>query len=132
MAIVLDTCAWLWLCSEPDKLSKAAHDVIRRETRRSGLVVSVFSAWEIAKLVQKGKLRFAISCRDWIDGATRMDGVTMHPLTPEICVESTELPGAFPGDPADQIIVATARTLSAPVVTGDRKILDYAHVPTIW
>lgn len=56
----------------------------------------------------------------------------MHPLTPEICVESTELRGMFHGDPADQIIVATARTLAAPIVTADHRILDYAHAPTIW
>jgi len=132
MAVVLDTCAWLWLCSEPEKLSKAAVEVVQRERRYGGLVVSVFSAWEIAKLVQKGKLRFSIPCREWIDTASRLDGVTMHPLTPEICVESTELPGVLAGDPADQIIVATARALGASVVTADRKILDYAHVATIW
>ena len=48
------------------------------------------------------------------------------------CLESAELPGLFRGDPADQIIVATARLLSVPVVTRDRRILDCAHVPTIW
>jgi PIN domain nuclease of toxin-antitoxin system len=61
-----------------------------------------------------------------------VDGVSLHPLTPEICVESTELPGVFHGDPADQIIVATARSLGATVVTADRRILEYSHVPTIW
>jgi PIN domain nuclease of toxin-antitoxin system len=95
-------------------------------------VVSIMSAWEIAKLVQKGKLAFSVSCREWIDGAVRADGVVMHPLDPDICVESTELPGAFHGDPADQLIVATARLLGAPVVTADQKIRTYPHVPTIW
>jgi PIN domain nuclease of toxin-antitoxin system len=132
MAVVLDTCAWLWFCSDRRRLSKAAHEAIQREKRRSGLVVSVFSAWEVAKLVEKRKLAFAIPCREWIEHACRVDGITMHPLTPEICVDSTELPGVFHGDPADQIIVATARSLGAPVVTADRKIIAYRHVPTIW
>lgn len=132
MSVVLDTCVWLWLCSEPQRLSRAAREAVKREQGRGGLVVSIFSAWEIAKLVQKGKLKFTIPCRDWIDAAVRTEGVTVHPLTPEICAESTELPGVFHGDPADQIIVATARILSSPVVTSDRKILDYAHVPTLW
>jgi PIN domain nuclease of toxin-antitoxin system len=96
MAVVLDTCAWLWFCSDRSKLSKAATEVVRREQRRAGLVVSVFSAWEIAKLVEKRKLEFAIPCRHWIDQACRVDGITVYPLTPEICVESTELPGRFP------------------------------------
>jgi len=109
--VVLDTCAWLWMCSESTKLSRAAREAITREQRHDGLVVSIISAWEIAKLVQKAKLSFSIPCSEWIEGAVRADGVTMHPLTPEICVESTELPGVFHGDPADQLIVATARLL---------------------
>jgi PIN domain nuclease of toxin-antitoxin system len=132
MAVVLDTCAWLWMCAEPKRLSPAAHHVVERERRRGGLVVSVFSAWEVAKLVEKGRLRFSIPCRKWIARAVREEGVTLHPLTPEICVESTELPGRFPGDPADQIIVATARVLAAAVVTADKKVLVYPHVATIW
>lgn len=130
--VVLDTCAWLWMCSEPKKLSRAARETIGREQPHDGLVVSIMSAWEIAKLVQKGKLSFSIPCREWIDGAARTEGVAMHPLTPDICVESTELPGVFHGDPADQLIVATARILGAPVVTGDRKIRGYPHVATLW
>lgn len=132
MPVVLDTCAWLWSCSAPEKLSRPASEAIARERKRAGLIVSVFSTWEIAKLVQKGKLTFAITCRQWLDAALKAEGVTLHPLTPEICLESTELPGAFHGDPADQIIVATARLLSAAVVTADRRILDYPHIPTIW
>ena len=132
MAVVLDTCAWVWRCSSPTKLSTAAAAAVAREKRGGGLVVSVFSCWEVAKLVQKRKLRFSIPCREWLEEAVRADGVTLHPLTLEICLASTELPGAFHGDPADQIIVATARALSLPVVTSDRKILDYPHVQTIW
>jgi len=132
MAVVLDTCAWLWLCSSPEKLSTAARDAVGRERKRAGLILSVFSVWEIAKLVQKGKLRFSVPCREWIDRAVRTDGMSLHPLTPEICVESTELPGVFHGDPADQVIVATARVLEAPVVTSDPRILDYTHARTLW
>lgn len=132
MPLVLDTCSWVWLNSDPDQLSVAAREAIARERRRAGVMVSVFSTWEVAKLVQKGKLKFSIPCREWIEQAAREEGITVYPLTSEICVESTELPGSFHGDPADQIIVATARLLSAAVVTPDRRIRNYAHVPTIW
>lgn len=132
MAVVLGTCACLWFRSPPEKLSSAAEEAIRNEKRRSGLIVSAFSAWEIAKLVEKRKLRFSISCRQWIDQAVRAEGVTLHPLTPEICVENTELPWVFHGDPADQIIVATARVPSVPLITADREILEYSHVPSLW
>jgi PIN domain nuclease of toxin-antitoxin system len=130
--VVLDTCAWLWTCSAPKKLSRAAREIIERNRKHDGLVVSIVSAWEIAKLVQKGKLAFAIPCRAWIAKAVTVAGITMHPLTPDICIESTELPGAFHGDPADQLIVATARLLGVPLVTPDRRIRGYAHVATLW
>ncbi len=132
MPVVLDTCAWLWLCAAPEKLSRAARAAMNRERPEAGLIVSVFSTWEIAKLVQKGKLELAIPCREWIMAAMRTDGISMHPVSPEVCIESTELPGPFHGDPADQIIVATARLLSAPVVTADRKIRSYRHVLSVW
>jgi len=132
MPAVLDTCTWLWLSAAPGKLSRPARNLVQRERRRGGLVVSVFSVWEIAKLVQKRKLQFSIPYREWLAAAMQAEGITMHPLTPEVCMESTELPGVFHGDPADQIIVATARLLSAPVVTSDRKIREYHHVATVW
>ena len=69
---------------------------------------------------------------EWIAEATRAAGVTIHPLTPDSCNESAELPGVFHGDPADQIIVATARLLAAPVVTSDRTIVDYPHRQSVW
>jgi PIN domain nuclease of toxin-antitoxin system len=132
MPLVLDTCAWLWYCAEPKKLSRVARETIEREKARAGLIVSVISCWEIAKLVQKGKLKFSITCREWLDSALLVEGVSLHALTSEIAVESTELPGNFRGDPADQIIVATARALGVAVVTKDQKILNYAHVPSLW
>jgi PIN domain nuclease of toxin-antitoxin system len=132
MPAVLDTCAWLWLSAAPRKLSRTARALVQRERRRGGLIVSVFSVWEIAKLVQKGKLQFSVPHREWLAAAMQAEGITMYPLTPEVCMESTELPGVFHGDPADQIIVATARLLSAPVVTSDRRIRDYHHVATVW
>jgi PIN domain nuclease of toxin-antitoxin system len=113
-------------------LSKPAREVISRETTAGGLLVSIISVWEVAKLVEKGKLKFSIPCREWLHQAVRTEGITLQPLTPEICLESTELPGRFHGDPADQIIVATARMLSTPIITKDRKIAEYPHVATLW
>lgn len=132
MPVLLDTHAWLWYSAEPEKLSDAARETIQREKGRRGLILSVISCWEIAKLVQKSKLKFSIPCRDWISSALQMAGVSLCALTPEIAVESTELPGSFHGDPADQIIVATARTMGIAILSKDRKILDYPHVPSLW
>ena len=132
MPIVLDTCTWIWLCSDPGRLSPAAREAIEKHRERDGAMVAVISCWEVAKLVEKSKLSFRMPVGEWLDGAVRLEGLRLHPLTPRICLESTQLPGVFHGDPADQIIVATARILEAPVVTADRKIRGYAHVATLW
>ncbi|MBI3920351.1 MAG: type II toxin-antitoxin system VapC family toxin [Armatimonadetes bacterium] len=86
----------------------------------------------IAKLVEKGKLQFTIPVRDWMEAACRQPGIVLHELTPGICLDSTQPPGQFHGDPADQIIVATARHLGLPLVTSDKRIRSYQEVTTIW
>jgi PIN domain nuclease of toxin-antitoxin system len=63
--------------------------------------------------------------------ALNYPGVQIIELTPEIATESTRLPGEFHRDPADQIIVATARVMKCKLVTSDEKILNYSHVKTI-
>lgn len=130
--LLLDTCSWIWLASDRRRLSRPAAAAIGEARERRQVYLSVLSCWEVAKLVEKGRLTFAIPAREWIARALRLSGLTVCPLTPEIAVDSTELPGLFHGDPADQVIVATARSLGAPVVTPDAKIRRYPHVRTLW
>jgi len=132
MAVVLDTCAWIWLCSNRDRLSPAAAEAIATARAAGDALVPVIACWETAKLVEKGKLSFRMPVAEWMTRSLRLEGLRVEPLTPQVCVASTELPGEFHGDPADQIIVATARLLGVPVVTADRRIRDYPHVATIW
>ena len=93
--------------------------------------VSAISCWEIAKLVEYGRLELPTSLDEWFDQALDYPGVQLLALTPEIAIESTRLPGDFHRDPADQIIVATARVYGCPLVTSDEKIVNYPHVTTI-
>jgi PIN domain nuclease of toxin-antitoxin system len=130
--VVLDTCAWVWYVAGDPRLSRRAREAIGARPDVDSLVVSVFSCWEVAKLVEKGKLGFSLPLREWIQAACRQPGVTLQELTPDICVDSTQLPGHFHGDPADQLLVATARRLNLPIVTSDQRIRDYPHVGTIW
>lgn len=132
MAVLLDTCTWIWWCASPEKLSAPAREAIERAIPEKAVLLSMISVWEVAKLVEKRKIAFSIPCRQWIELALRRDGLEICPLTAEVCVDSTELPGAFHGDPADQIIVATARGRSVPLVTCDRRIREYPHVATLW
>ena len=92
--------------------------------------VSAISVWEIAKLVEYRRLKLPCSIDKWFKQALNYPGISILELTPEIAVESTRLPGEFHRDPADQIIVATARIYNCPLVTSDNKILSYSHVAT--
>lgn len=93
-----------------------------------GLGISVFSCWEVAKLVELNRLTLHCPIDEWMDTAFTYPGIQVLELTPKIAIESTQLPGEFHRDPADQIIVATARIHDCPLLTVDDKILNYSHV----
>ena len=86
----------------------------------------------MAKKVQKGQLTLDRPLDDWFDVATSQAGLHIAEPTRAVLVESCRLPGGFSGDPADGIIVATARSLGATLVTKDQRIRDYDHVRTVW
>jgi PIN domain nuclease of toxin-antitoxin system len=128
--IVLDTHAWIWWTLDTGRLSKIqAESIAANETDVIG--VSAISCWEIAKLVQNGRLVLPIPPLQWLQQALDYPGLRLLPLTPEIAVESTQLPGDFHRDPADQIIVATACLYNCPHVTSDGKLIDHDGVATI-
>jgi PIN domain nuclease of toxin-antitoxin system len=128
--IVLDTHIWVWWMDESPQLSPS-HTQLIQDHEQNGLGVSVISCWEVAKLVELGRLGFEDSIEAWMEQATIYPGIELLPLTPQIVIESTKLPGTFHRDPADQIIVATARVYHFPLRTADRLILDYPHVHTL-
>lgn len=125
--IILDTQTCIWWNDGHPNLTADYENVIRQNLA-GGIGISIISCWEIAKLVEKNRLRFSIPVEDWLTQAISYSSVLLLPLTPRIAVESTELPGTFHKDPADQIIVATARVHNCPLVTFDAKILNYKHV----
>ncbi len=94
--------------------------------------VSFISLWEIAKKVEKQQLVLDRPIDEWLDLATIREGLHLAELTRPVLVESCRLPSGFHGDPADQMIVATARHQGALLVTKDRAIRDYEHVHTVW
>ena len=127
--LLLDTHVWIWVSIERDRsLSAKARKALRQARRR---LVSVISCWELAKLVEKGRISFSIPTVTWIHRSLSEFEITLADLTPEIAVESTKLQG-FHHDPADQLIVATSRILGIPLVTSDRRMLDYPNVESVW
>ncbi len=129
--IVLDTHIWLWWLHDPGKLSADADRLIQQEQVSGTLVISAISVWEVAVKVQSGKLAIPMDINRWYELARSYPSTVIEPLSPVDAIASTQLPGDFHKDPADRIIVALARRLSVPLLTCDRKILDYKHVVTV-
>lgn len=125
--ILLDTHIWIWWVSQQPQLTPSLAQTIAQH-QEAGLGVSIMSCWEVAKLVEVGRLRLSISTTDWLTQALLYPGVQLMQLTVPIAVESTQLPGVFHRDPADQILVATARVHKIPLLTVDAKILAYPYV----
>lgn len=90
--------------------------------------MSIISCREVAKLVEVGRLVLPCPVSEWLNKAFSYPGVRLVPLSPRVVVESTQLPGPFHRDPADQMIVATARVLAVPIVTMDERIRAHEHV----
>jgi PIN domain nuclease of toxin-antitoxin system len=125
--IVLDTHIWIWWVQGDDSLTAARRLAIPTH-EATGLGVSAISCWEVAKLVEGNRIDFGRPVAEWIAAALAYPGVTLLPLTPEIAVEACSLPGVIHKDPADQILIATARVWKCPLMSQDRKIIDYANV----
>ena len=125
--ILLDTHVWVWWVNES---SMASNDMLRiiQEHQGDGLGVSIISCWEVAKLVERGRLELTMPVERWIEQALTYPGVELLQLTPRFVVESTQLPGEFHRDPADQMLAATARVYDIPLLTADSKLLDYPHI----
>ncbi|HQS82662.1 MAG TPA: type II toxin-antitoxin system VapC family toxin [Thiobacillus sp.] len=131
--IILDTHALLWWASgDTGQLSAVAAQAIEAELNGGQIRVSSISAWELAMLVAKGRIALSMDIGEWLSIVSQIEAVSFMPVDNEIAVKSVELPGEFHKDPADRIIVATARKLAAPLVTADDKIRGYPHVRTIW
>lgn len=127
--ILIDTHILVWWTSNPERLRRSHHEILSSRAERFAL--SVISCWEAAKLVQHGRLELDRPVIEWIVSALARHDLELLPLTPAIAVESTNLPDPFHRDPADQIIVATARIYEIALLTEDTKIIDYPHVQIV-
>jgi PIN domain nuclease of toxin-antitoxin system len=100
--------------------------MIDRAVASRTLRIAAISLWEIALLASRGRIVLGKSIALWLEEAMADPGPAIDPLSPQIAIESHALPNGFHRDPADQLIVATARITNATLMTRDRRILDYA------
>ena len=127
--ILLDTHAWIWWATASPSLSKNARAAISADNERGVLVVS---CWEVAMLVEKGRIEFDRDASKWVRDALAVPGIVLLDLTPETAVAAARLGPGFRGDPIDRMIAATALALGCPVATKDRRLRDYEPLRTIW
>jgi PIN domain nuclease of toxin-antitoxin system len=124
--LLLDTHVWLWLVAGGPDLSTETRDMINAAAAAGTLRIAAISRWEIALPASRGRIVLGKSIGFWLREALADPGPGLDPLTAEIAVESYALPDVFHRDPADRLIVATARVANATLMTRDRRILDYA------
>lgn len=124
--VLLDTHVWIWVLEgNRDAIGVGARVRIEEAAREGRLRIAAISVWEVAMLESKGRLRLSLSLEEWVHRGLAAPGVQLAPLSPEVAIGSTRLPGEPHGDPADRLLIATARALGATLATCDRNILRY-------
>ncbi len=130
MDLLLDTHVFLWGSLEPQRLGLKTREMISSDLCQTYL--SSFSVLEVAQLAWVGKLQsLPFPLRKWMDDSLQYLSGTILPLTSEIAMESYALPEPFHRDPADRILVATARLHQLTLLTADERILNYSHLNTV-
>jgi len=130
--IVLDTHAWIWYVDSPDLLSRKARAAADEARQQGEIYVSAISCWEIYMLEKRGRLAFGVEAAVWVARCRGLSFLQVMPVDTEIARLAVQLPDPLPADPADRLILATARYLGAPLVSRDQKIRSCPHVKTIW
>lgn len=131
--IVLDThvLVW-WVDGDTRKLSRKARQALEHHGKRQELLVASISIFEITTLERRGRLSFKISASEWLAQVQRLPEYRIEPLTDEIAERAGQFGDAFPGDPADRMIAATALLRGIPLVTYDEQLRKTDHLKTIW
>jgi PIN domain nuclease of toxin-antitoxin system len=135
-AVLLDTCAVIYFANG-DAMAEAAMEAIIKAGQADGVYVSPVSAWEIGLLSRPGRpdtVRFLPDPKTWFARVLGAPAVRQAIFTPDIAIDSAHLPLPLHGDPADRLLIATARHLAMPIVTRDRQIAAYGaagHVHVI-
>lgn len=130
--ILLDTHVLIWWVNDSDKLSTKVSTRIEKEIKSGRLLVSSISVWEIYLLIKKAKLKLHTDTDTWLETIQRLGFIEFVPIDNSIAAKSVDLPGRLHNDPADRIIIATAREYGATLVTSDKRILAYPHVQSLW
>lgn len=118
----LDTHAWIWWVDRDRRLGRSTIEALDGLSIDERPLLSDISLWEVATLVERGRLAFTIPFAEWLDAAAHPRTVRIVPISEAIAAEVAALPASFERDPADRVIVASCRVLGAALITKDRLI----------
>ena len=124
---LLDTHVWIWMQEADRQLPSLAIRLLEAAQQERRLFASAISVLEIAQLESKRRVQLTLNIHAWLEQSFADDGIQLLPLTPEIAVASTRLPGSLHRDPADRILAATARIEGLTLLTRDVRLLDYGR-----
>ena len=130
--ILLDTHSWLWLGTEPDRLSATATAAVSAALRSGGIAIASVTLLEIAWLMTRGRLLLHGSPESLLTELVETTGVVVREVTPVVAGIFAQLPNDLGRDPVDRIIVATARAEGLPLVTRDKRLRRSRLVETVW
>jgi PIN domain nuclease of toxin-antitoxin system len=125
--LLLDTHAAVWIAEDEPLADKAVEAIDNAYRSGNEILVSAITAWEIGLLVSRNRLGLSTKPEHWFNQLLAVPGVRLAELSPDVLIASSFLPGDPPRDPADRIIIATARELGATLITRDGLILKYAE-----
>jgi PIN domain nuclease of toxin-antitoxin system len=131
VSVLLDTHVLLFWLGGDLRLTSAQAGAIEAASADEPLLVSDISLWEVATLLSLGRIRLQRPLRDWLETAVAPPLVRRMSISPAVAAEVAQLPSSFHRDPADRIIVATARVAGAVVATSDGRIVDSGLVETV-
>ena len=132
--ILLDTHVLIWSLQDAAALGPEARILLDEQILGEGLMISAITVWEIALLAKRSRIALGMDVMTWTEDVLALPGLILGALDPPIAIDSVMLPGEFHNDPADRIIIATARHHGLPLLTADQAILDYGaagHVKVI-
>jgi PIN domain nuclease of toxin-antitoxin system len=126
-AVLLDTCAAIWLMNGDPISAESRTAITAAQTENLGIYISPMTAWEIATLLAKDRLQLTLSPDAWFDNLLRLPGFRLAPMPPNVLIASASLPGAPPNDPVDRILAATGRAFGLSLITRNGELMRYAR-----
>ena len=130
--ILLDTHALVWWVADAARLSVRAKRAIRSALREGHVIASAISLFEIATAIRRRRLALAVPPEQWLADIRLLPELRFEPVSAEIAEVAGSFDEAFPGDPADRIIAATAIALGLNLVTADRRLRRAPRLQAVW